>query len=164
LKVIVTIRFAVKLFTVHCCPFTASQPPQLPNVDPAFGVAVTVTFVPLAKLRLQGFDVHVKFNGTVVMLPEPAPAKVTVRTGVPEPEPPPLLPKQTTFAVMLPVTIAPDEDLPPALLFVVTVAVMREFPQAKPVAVIRPAELTVTTCGLLEAQVTWFVMSFVTGG
>ena len=96
------------------------------------------------------------------MVPEPAPLKVTVSVGL-EPVPPPL-PKQTTFAVMVPETIAPFEDLFPALLLVVTVAEIRVFPHSKPVAVIRPVGLTVTMPGASEAHVTSFVMFFVTGG
>jgi hypothetical protein len=75
-----------------------------------------------------------------------------------------VLVKQTTFAVIDPVTMAPDEDSPPALLFVVTVAETREPPQAKPVAVSSPVELTENICVSFEAQVTLFVMSLVTGG
>jgi len=77
----------------------------------------------------------------------------------------PMLPvKQTTFAVIVPVTTAPDEDMPPALLFVVTVAEIMEPPQALPVTVIRPVASTVTICGVFEVHVTWLVMSLVTGG
>jgi hypothetical protein len=75
-----------------------------------------------------------------------------------------VLVKQTTFAVIDPVTMAPDEDSPPALLFVVTVAETREAPHAKPVAVSSPLEVTENICVSLDAHVTWFVMSFVTGG
>jgi hypothetical protein len=98
-------------------------------------------------------------KGELVTVPEPLPAKLTVRTGAP-----PVLVKQTTFAVIDPVTMAPDEDSPPALLFVVTVAETREPPQAKPVAVSSPVELTENICVSFEAQVTLFVMSLVTGG
>ena len=62
--------------------------------------------------------------------------------------------KQATLAVIVPITSAPDEDIFPMLLFVITVAVIRVPPQASPVAVIRPVELTVTICGVFEAQVT----------
>lgn len=62
--------------------------------------------------------------------------------------------KQTTFAFMLPVTRAPEEDMFPALLLVVTVAEMIVPPQASPVTVIRPFESTTTICGVLDAQVT----------
>jgi hypothetical protein len=72
--------------------------------------------------------------------------------------------KQITFAVILPVTIAPEEDRFPVLLFVVTVAETRALPHARPVAVKRPVELTVTIWGVFEFQVTWLVMSLVTGG
>jgi hypothetical protein len=59
------------------------------------------------------------------------------------------------LAVIFPVTTAPDEDiLLGALLFVVTVAKIRALPQASPVAVSRPFELTVTICGVFDCQVT----------
>lgn len=94
----------------------------------------------------------------------PPPAKLSVRVGSPVPLPPPELTKQTTLAVMDPVTFAPEEDTPDASAFVVTVAETSVLPQAAPVAVSRPVELTVNICGVLEAQVTWFVISLVTGG
>ena len=90
-------------------------------------------------------------------VPEPGPGKFTVRVG-PEPV------KQTTLAVILPVTNAPFEVRFPVLVLVVTVAETRAFPHASPVAVNRPAEFTVTISGVLESHVTWFVMSLVTGG
>jgi hypothetical protein len=92
-------------------------------------VAIRVTVVPLAKLAL-----HVPWllaqiipTGELVTVPEPWPAKLTVRIGDPPPEP--VLVKHTAFAFMDPVTMAKDEDSPPALLFVVTVAETREPPR-----------------------------------
>jgi len=55
---------------------------------------------------------------------------------------------------MVPVTIAPDDEIPPTLLLVFTVAEIIVPPQAKPVGVIKPVELTVTICGVFELQVT----------
>ena len=72
--------------------------------------------------------------------------------------------KQITFACMVEVMIAPDDDIFPALEFVFTVAEIRVPPHERPVAVIRPVELTDTISGVFEVQVTWFVMSLVTGG
>src|ERR1700686_3036483 len=72
--------------------------------------------------------------------------------------------KHITFAVILPVTSAPEEDRFPVLLFVVTGAEIRALPHARPVAVIKPVALTVTIWGVFEFQVTWLVMSLVTGG
>jgi hypothetical protein len=69
-----------------------------------------------------------------------------------------------TFAVIFPVTTAPGEDNPPSVLFLVTVAEIRVFPHACPVAVIRPEELTVTICGVFDTHVTWLVISLVAGG
>ena len=92
-------------------------------------------------------------------VPDPAPAKVTVRAG-----PVPLLLKHTTLAVMNPVTIAPDDEIPPELLLVFTVAEMIVPPHATPVTVITPAESTVIICGVFEVHVTWLVMSLVATG
>ena len=61
-------------------------------------------------------------------------------------------------------TIDPDEDMPPALELVVTVAETSVLPHALPVAVRRPPELTVIIWGVLEFHVTLLVMSLVTGG
>jgi hypothetical protein len=144
----------IRLFTVHVIPDVESQPAQLPKVEPLLGVAVSVTLMPLVKGALH-VAVHPSPAGTLVTVPEPTPIKSTVRVG---------LPKQTTFAFMVPLTRAPDEEMFPALLFVVTVAETRAFPQAIPVGVSSPAEETVTMSGRLEAQATWSVMSFVTGG
>ncbi len=147
-------RLLVRLFTVQTSPDpdTESQPVQPPNVP--LGVAVNVTVVPFVKLPLQ-VVAQLRPKGELVMIPEPVPTKSTVRVG---PE------GQTTIAVINPVTIAPDECRPPALVFVVTVAETRAPPQAKPVAARSPVELTVTISGVFEAQVTWSVMSLVTGG
>src|SRR6266480_4051079 len=154
LKVTATVRSLFR-FTVHACPDTESQPDQPPNVDP-LGVAVNVRVVPLGKCALH-VVAQLRPEGELVTVPEPGPGeKFTVRVG---PEP-----KQTTFAVMLPVTIAPDESRFPELLFVVTVAETRALPQATPVTTNRPAGVTVTMSGVFEFQVTWSVMSLVTGG
>jgi hypothetical protein len=65
---------------------------------------------------------------------------------------------------MKPVTSAPDDDIPPALLFVVTVAEISVAPHAAPVTVSNPLESTVAICGVFDVHVTWLVMSLVTGG
>ena len=138
------------------------HPPLHPPNEPPTGVALRVTVVPLAKLALHApcwVLEQLIPPGELVTVPEPLPAKRTVRIGDP-----PVLVKQTTFAVMDPVTMAPDEDSPPALLFVVTVAETREPPHANPVAVSSPVELTENICVSFEAHVTLFVMSLVTGG
>jgi len=127
-------------------------------------VAVRVTLVPLGKLATHGCGpvlAQLSPEGELVTVPVPVPGKVTVRIGSPLV----LVPvKHTTFAVMYPVTIAPDADTPPASLFVCTVAEMRVPPQGPPVTVIRPVELTVTIAGVFEVHVTWSVISLVTGG
>jgi hypothetical protein len=124
-------------------------------VDP-FGVAVKVTTVPLTKLALQLVE-QPNPAGELATVPAPVPAKVNVTAG-------PVPVKQITFAVMLPVTRAPDECRFPVLLSVVTVAETKALPHAKPVAVNSPVLLTVTISGVFEFQTTWSVMSLVTGG
>jgi hypothetical protein len=70
-----------------------------------------------------------------------------------------------TVATMRPVTMAPDEDRLPALLFVCTVAETRAPPQvAVGTGAICPVASTVTKSGVFETQVTWSVISFVTTG
>ena len=65
--------------------------------------------------------------------------------------PPPLeLVKQATFPVIDPVTIAPDDEIPPALELVFTVAETSVAPQARPVTVRSPEESTVIICGVFE--------------
>ena len=137
-----------------------SQPTQLPNVEPVLGAAVNATAVPLAKFALQ-VDAQPRPGGELVTVPKPAPVKSTVSVRF---EPPELPVKQTTFAVINPVTMASDDDRFPALLFVFTVAETRAFPQARPVGVSNPVGSTVTMSGVFEAQVTWAAMSLVTGG
>jgi hypothetical protein len=123
-------------------------------VDP-LGVAVNVIVVPLTNVVAHVAE-QLRPGGELTTVPAPVPAKVTVKVG-------PVPVKQTTFAVIDPVTTAPDEDTVPAL-FVVTVAETREVPQTRPVAVKSPEEVTVTICVSFDAHVTWLVMSLVTGG
>ena len=54
--------------------------------------------------------------------------------------------------------------MPPSLLFLFTVAEIKAFPQAIPVAVRTPVLLTVANPAVFEFQITWFVISLVTGG
>jgi len=60
--------------------------------------------------------------------------------------------------------MAPDEERPPSLLLVLTVAVTSEFPQSTPPGESAPVDVTTATVGVFELQRTWLVMSFVTGG
>jgi hypothetical protein len=86
-----------------------------PNEEAPTGVAVRVTGVPLAKLALHVVPwllAQLIPRGELVSMPVPLPGKLTVRIADPPPEP--VLVKQTTFAVMDPVTMAPDEDSPPS--------------------------------------------------
>lgn len=143
------------------------QPPdQPPNVEGATGVAVRVTVVPTGKLSTQLIAVVAQLKVGLVTVPVPLPRKLTVRIGAAPPPPPPLVSvKQTTLAVMEPVTTAPEEDTPDPSAFVVSVAEIRVFgPQTTPVTVISPVELTVTSWLSLDAQVTLSVISLVTGG
>lgn len=141
------------------------QPPdQPPKVAGATGVAVRVTAVPAGKLSTQLIAVLAQLKVALVTVPVPLPIKLTARIGA-APPPPPVLVKQTTLAVMKPVTTAPEEDTPEPSEFVVTVAEIKVFgPQTTPVAVISPPELTVTSWLSLVVQVTRSVMSLVTGG
>jgi hypothetical protein len=141
------------------------QPPDQPSkAEGAIGVAVRVTVVPAGKLSTQLIAVLAQLKVGLVTVPVPLPRKLTVRIGAAPPLPPVLV-KQTTLAVMEPVTTAPEEDTPDPSAFVVSVAEIRVFgPQTTPVAVISPVELTVTSWLSLDAQVTWLVISLVTGG
>jgi hypothetical protein len=60
--------------------------------------------------------------------------------------------------------IAPDEERPPALLLVLTVAVISELPQSTPPGERAPVDVTTATAGVFELHRTWSVMSLVTGG
>jgi hypothetical protein len=71
---------------------------------------------------------------------------------------------QVTLAVIEPAMIAPEDERPPELWFVLTVAVTSEFPQSTPPGERAPVEVTTATVGVFELQMTWFVMSLVTGG
>jgi hypothetical protein len=77
------------------------------------GVAVSTTVVPVAKVPTQVPPVLAQLIpvGWLLTVPLPLPAKLTVTVG---PVPPPLvvLVKQVTFAVIYPVTTAPDEVTP----------------------------------------------------
>jgi len=99
------------LHTVSPGPETVSQAPvQAPNVEGGVGVAVSEIAVPLIKLALHGPEVDGQLRpaGELVTFPLPAPGKVTVSIG-------PELLTQATFAVMNPVTMAPEEERFPAL-------------------------------------------------
>jgi|SRR5215831_5554479 len=127
-------------------PDTLSHPDQLPKLDPAFGVAVNVTGVPVAKIAAHTVGQLMPAGELVT---DPLPVTDTVTAA-----PPPLLPiKHTTLTVIVPVTMAPFEWTVPSLL-VVTVADTRPVPQSWPVAVSRPEELTVAMPGVLDTQVT----------
>ncbi|HZP17917.1 MAG TPA: hypothetical protein VFB00_08135 [Terriglobales bacterium] len=137
-KLTVTVRLLVRLLIVHTAvPLPPSQPTQLAEVALPVGVAVIVIAEPGGKLLLH--VVAQPSPGGVLEI-VPVPMICAVKTGFP---PPPAL-KQTTFAVMKPVTIAPDDDRFPVLLLVCTVAETRALPQARPVAVNTPFASTVT--------------------
>jgi hypothetical protein len=152
-KVAETATSEVKLFIVQVSPEMELQPDQPPNVPR--GVAVSTTVVPVAKVPTHTPPVLAQLipAGWLLTVPAPVPAKSTVTVG---PEPPPLvvLVKQVTFAVIKPVTIAPDECKPDPSAFVVTVAEISVPPQVSPVVVARPVEFTVTICVSFDVQVT----------
>jgi hypothetical protein len=148
LKVAVTVTLLVRFSMVQVVPALMSHPVQPPKVP--FGTAVNVTVVPVGKLPVQEepvLDEQPRPAGELDMVPEPVPAKSTVTVG-------PVPVKQTTMANVDPVTTAPDDDTPDPSWFVVTLADTRVLPQSMPVAVSKPADVTVKTCGVLEAQVT----------
>jgi hypothetical protein len=119
LKSTVTVLLAFRAI-VHICPLIESQPTQLPNVEPVLGVAVRVIADPV----VNGAE-HVVAQpnpvGELAIVPVPFPEKFTVKVEVPLPPPlpdPPAPVVQVTFAVIEPVTRAPDESRPPTLLLV----------------------------------------------
>ena len=144
LKVAVSVRGVVRLLIVQIrpVPSTLGHPCHPPNV-PA-GTAVNIIAEPLAKpLLTQGLEALVQSRpgGELVTDPEPPPTTFRVTVG---PVPPPGPVKQTTLPVIEAVMMAPEDDRPPELLPVFTVAETRELPQAMPVAVSTPEESTVT--------------------
>ena len=154
-KVAVTATSAVRLLIVQVSPDTEPHPVHPPNVPN--GVAVSVTLLPVGNAALHRLAVLAQLSprGELVTVPWPVPANVTVRIGpLPPPPPPPVPVKHVTSAVIKPVTMAPDEDTPDPSLLVCTVADIRVPPQARPVAVTNPVELTVTIAGVLELHVT----------
>jgi hypothetical protein len=148
LKVAVTVTLFIKLSTVHIVPLVASHPAHPPNV-PVVDVAVNVTVVPVGKLATQAVALEAQPSpeGELEIVPAPVPAKSTVMVG-------PVPVKHVRFAVMYPVTTAPDEETPEPSLLVCTVADTRVPPHTRPVAVKRPVESTVNICGVFEVQVT----------
>jgi len=150
-------RLLIKPPVVHVAEDVGLQPDDQPSKEePEPGVAVRRIAAPAPKLAVHVVG-QVMPTGELVTNPDPVPPRFTVRAAV--------VPGQMTLAVIFPVTTAPDEDiLLGALLLVITVAQIRALPQASPVAVIRPVELTVTICGVFDDQVTWPVMSLVAGG
>jgi hypothetical protein len=140
-------------------PGGLSHPAQL-AVVPLVTAADKVTVVPVGKLPVQEdppLNAQPRPAGELDTVPAPMPDESTVIVG-------PVLVKQTRFAVIDPVTTAPDEDTPEPSLFVVNEAETSAEPQAWAVAVSRPVALTANICGVFEAQVTWLVISLVTGG
>jgi len=80
LNVAVTDLFAL-ITTTHVAVPLHPLPLQPPNVDPADGVAVNVTVVPLVKLKLQVAPQAIP-GGLLVTVPSPTPCLVTVRVNV----------------------------------------------------------------------------------
>jgi hypothetical protein len=122
-----------------------------PKVDPAAGVAVSVTVVPKTKLPAQPAPaVQLIPTGLLTTVPVPKPTVKTLRAG--RFTPPPTGPSPR---VAVPVIAAPPiGDVPIAVIVVLPMAL----PKANPV------ELIVATFTSLDCQVTWSVMSTVFGG
>ncbi len=150
---------AEKLGMLHVSAAGLGQLPHITDVEGGVGEAVNVIGVPLTKLWLHdtAVDAQLRPGGELLMLPVPVPKKSTVSVG-------PVVLRQATFAVIELLMIAPDEGRFPTLWFVITVAETRAFPQAKPAGDNRPVEVTVTMFGVFEFQITWSVMSLLTGG
>lgn len=152
-------------------PVVESHPTHPPNVDPELGVAVSVTVLLAGKGPAHSVE-HPSWLGKLRIVPKPVPENWTVTIKLPLPPLPPLPPPpappvpeaQVTFAVIEPLMIAPEEERPPALLLVLTVAVTKELPQSTPPGERPPVDVTTATAGVLEFQRTWLVMSLVTGG
>lgn len=158
MNVAVTVTLFIKFSMVHAVPALMVHPDHPPNVP--LGTAVKVTVVPVGKLPVQeepGVAEQPRPAGELEIVPVPVPAKSIVTVG-------PVPVKQTTLAVMLPLTTAPEADRPEASALVCRAAEMIEPPHALPVTVNKPLDVTVMACGKLDAQVTWFVISLVTGG
>jgi hypothetical protein len=156
LNVAVTARSVVKEVIMQVSPVIVSHPVQPVNVPVV--VANRVTAVPELNVAVQ-FAVQTRPAGELVTVPVPFPANVIAMVGLVA-----LPVSQTTLTVIVPETIAPCDEMPPSLLFLFTVAVTNPVPQSSPVAVKSPVELTVAIPGVFDTQVTWLVMSFVTGG
>lgn len=128
-------------------------------------VAVRNTVDPIVNAPTHGPGLEqLNPDGLLVTIPEPSIISVSAFVVLPPPPPPPEPEKQTTLAVIYPVMIAPEADRPWESLLVLAVAETNVLPHCSPVAVSKPVELTVNICGVFEDHVTWFVMSFVTGG
>ena len=78
LKVAVTETLALRVIVHDAVPVHAPDHP--PNVEPAAGVAVKVTFEPLLKLALHVVPQLIP-AGLLVTVPLPVPARVTLKTG-----------------------------------------------------------------------------------
>ena len=89
--------------------FTVQVEPQLTVVAGDEGAAVRVIVVPLVKVAMQVEGQLIPAGELVTV---PGPEAITSSSG---PDPPPVPVKHTTFAVMVPLTMAPEEDRSPAL-------------------------------------------------
>jgi len=139
LKVTSTVVLAVRLLIVHTLALVSGgqlglQPPNVPEV----AVAVSVIGPADGEKGTLQFCAQINGDGTTDTVPVPLPKKVMVKITL---FAPPV--KQTTLAVMLPVTMAPEELRPLGSLLVWSVAETTELPQALPVAVSNPVELRV---------------------
>ena len=102
------------MVTEHGLEVSGVQFVQLLNVDEPDGVAVSITVVPAPNWPTHAAGPHGTANpaGELVTVPNPGPVKLTVRVTDP------LLAKQITLPVIEPVTIVPEEEIPPALVLV----------------------------------------------
>jgi len=142
LKVAEILKLVVRLFIVQTFPTNEGQFPHPPKVPLVAAVAV-IGPVPTGKLIAHGVvlgQTVFEPGADTVTDPVPVPGNVIVSCAMPAAVPV----KQTTLAVMEPVTSAPVDGRSPALKLLVTVAEIMVLPHASPTAVARPVELTIT--------------------
>src|SRR5579864_1075210 len=138
-KFAVTVTSESRVCIVHCGPCAMAQSVQFMNVCPLLGAAVsTIGPLPTVKGRVQFDPEQTIFVGDTVTVPVfPGSMSMVKRALFP------VAPvKHTTLTDIVPVTIAPDDDRPPALVFVLMEAETKPPPHAWPAAVREPVSVT----------------------
>jgi hypothetical protein len=146
--------------TVQVEPLAVLHPFQLTEVDVPVGVPVKITPAPAVNVALHDEGVEQSIPaGELVTVPVPVPLKLTVKTGWGPAGVHPRLAGPSTVTNMKPTTTFPFL-FPPS---VKTLAEMLAPPQSSP-AVRWPVLSTRATGVTSDAQITWLVMSLVSGG